>query len=243
MQGMTPLPEVVVTRLDVGLEALPALAALLSESERQRASRFAFDGDRRRFTVARARLRQLLAARLGARPESIELACGPHGKPRLSGRFADSDLRFNVAHSGDIAVYAFSRGREVGVDVEAVRAIPDVDAVAARFFSRRENEAYRALASGDRAFGFFNCWTRKEAFVKALGNGLRHPPDSFDVSLAPGEPARILRIGNEPGRYCRWRMAGFVPLPGYVAAAVIEATVGETGSRYGSTRSERLAVA
>jgi 4'-phosphopantetheinyl transferase len=240
---MTLLPEIVVSRLDEGLEALAEWARLLSEAERRRASRLAFDRDRRRFIVARARLRQLLSERLGAPPESIELACGAHGKPALAGRFVESDLRFNLAHSGDIAVYAFSRGREVGVDVEAVRAIPDADAVAARFFSRREDEAYRALAPGERALGFFNCWTRKEAFVKAVGDGLACPPDSFDVSLAPGEPARILRIGNEPGRRCRWQIAGFAPLAGYVAAAVMESTAREAGSSEGATRHERLAAA
>jgi 4'-phosphopantetheinyl transferase len=132
--------EVVVTRLDVGLEAVRAATALLSDAERQRASRLVFDRDRRRFTVARARLRQLLAARLGVRPESVELAYSIRGKPTLARRFADSDLRFNLSHSDDVAVYALSRGREIGIDVEAVRVIPDADDIAARFFSHRENE-------------------------------------------------------------------------------------------------------
>jgi 4'-phosphopantetheinyl transferase len=217
---MTPLPEVVVTRLDMGLEALRALAPLLSDVERQRASRFAFDRDRRRFTVARARLRQLLSARLDVRPEAVELTCGAHGKPSLAGRFADSDLRFNVSHSDDVAVYALSRGREIGIDVEAVRAVPDADDIAARFFSRRENEAYRTLDPCDRPLGFFNCWTRKEAFIKALGDGLYHPLDRFDVSLSPGEPARILRVEDTPGNACGWALDSFSPGPGLIGAVV-----------------------
>ena len=119
--------EVVVARPDVGSDAVSASATLLSDRERERARRFVFDPDRSRFIVARALLRQLLAARLDVRPESVALTSGARGKPALAGRFAASDLRFNVSHCEDVAVYAFSAGREVGVDVEAVRALPDAD--------------------------------------------------------------------------------------------------------------------
>ncbi|MGQ0445283.1 MAG: 4'-phosphopantetheinyl transferase family protein [Beijerinckiaceae bacterium] len=211
-----------VTRLDVGPEAVRASAALLSDAERLRASRFAFDRDRRRFTIARAWLRRLLSARLGVRPETVELVYGANGKPALARRFADSDLRFNVSHSDDVAVYAFVPRREIGVDVEAIRVIRDADDIAARFFSRRENEAYMALNPRDKPLGFFNCWTRKEAFIKALGDGLCHPLDRFDVSLTPGEPAKILRVESTPGDHCGWRMESFSPAPGFVAAVVTE---------------------
>ena len=214
--------EVIVARPDVGSEAVSASARLLSDLERARAGRFAFEPDRNRFIVARALLRQLLAARLGVRPEAVELASGARGKPALAGRFATSDLRFNVSHCKDVAVYALSSGREVGVDVEAVRTLPDADDVAARWFSPREYATYRALEPGDRALGFFQCWTRKEAFIKALGEGLYHPLDRFDVSFAPGEPAQILRVADVPGDRCRWRLEGFSPVPGFVAAVVTE---------------------
>ena len=214
--------EVIVARPDVGPHAVSASATLLSDRERERAGRFAFDPDRNRFIVARALLRQLLAARLGERPEAVELASGSRGKPALAGRFATSDLRFNVSHCKDVAVYALSSRREVGVDVEAVRTLPDADDVAARWFSPREYATYRALEPGDRALGFFQCWTRKEAFIKALGDGLFHPLDRFDVSLTPGEPAQILRVADVPGDRCRWRLEGFSPVPGFVAAVVTE---------------------
>ena len=210
--------EVVMARLDPEPEAVRALAAWLCDAERQRAGRFHFDRDRRRFVVARARLRQLLAARLGVRPEWVTLAYGKNGKPALAQRFADTDWRFNVAHCDDVAVYAFSPGREIGIDIEAIRAVREADDIAARFFSRRENQAYLALAPGDKPLGFFNCWTRKEAFVKALGDGLSMPPDRFDVSLAPGEPAQILRVEGTPGEDSGWRLDSFSPLPGFVAA-------------------------
>ena len=215
--------EVVSVRLDAERAAPGELAQCLSDAERLRASRFVFERDRRRFIVGRARLRHLLASRLGVQPDAVELVYGPHGKPGLSRRFAGFDLRFNVSHSEDVAVYAFSRSCEIGVDVEVVRELRDADDIAARFFSRRENEAYLALGPRDKPLGFFNCWTRKEAFIKALGEGLSHPLGRFDVSLAPGEPAKILRVGDAPGHDCGWRMESFSPAAGFVGAVVTEA--------------------
>lgn len=212
--------EIVVARL--GGEPEAAAARLLSDAERRRAGRFAFDRDRRRFVFARARLRELLGVQLSVRPESIELAYGACGKPALARRFADSALRFNLSHRDDVAVYAFSRYGEIGVDVEAVRRMDDADSVAACVFSQRENEMFQALDRPDRPLGFFNCWTRKEAFVKATGDGLSHPLRGFDVSLAPGEPARILRVDETPGDDCGWRLESFSPAPGFVAAVVTE---------------------
>jgi 4'-phosphopantetheinyl transferase len=219
---MTKTLDVVAFRLDVPPEAVRASAALLSDTERHRASRFRFDRDRRRFIVARARLRELLGARLRVRPETVELVYGPHGKPALAPGFSDSDLRFNVSHCDDLAVCAFSKRREIGIDVEAVHWFPDAEEIASRFFSRLENEAFRALEPLERPLGFFNCWTRKEAFIKALGDGLDHPLDCFDVTLAPDEPPKILRVENTPGDRCGWTVDSFAPAPGFVAAVVTE---------------------
>jgi 4'-phosphopantetheinyl transferase len=214
--------DVVVAQLDVVPEAVRESAAVLSPEERKRADRFFFARDRRRFTVARAELRRLLAARLSVSAESIALVYGDRGKPSLAPQFADSGLQFNLSHCADVAIYAFTYHREIGVDVESVRPLQDADSIAKHFFSRQENEAYLAVDIGSRPLAFFNCWTRKEAFVKAVGDGLYHPLDSFDVSLAPGEPARILRIGNVSGDSCGWRMISFSPASGYVAAVVVE---------------------
>ena len=155
-------------------------------------------------------------------PESVELTYSAYGKPALARRFADSKLYFNISHSEDVAVYAFAFDREVGIDVEAVRPLADADEIAARFFSRRENEAYCALDPRDRPLGFFNCWTRKEAFIKAIGDGLYHPLDCFDVSLAPGAPVKILRVEGNSGDPCGWCLDSFSPAPGFVAAVVTE---------------------
>jgi 4'-phosphopantetheinyl transferase len=159
---------------------------------------------------------------LHSRPDRVEFDNGPRGKPRLAGDFAESDLRFNLSHCGNVALYAFSRGREIGVDVEAVQEMRDADAIAARFFSPRENQNYLALDPRDRPLGFFNCWTRKEAFIKAIGDGLHFPLDAFDVSLAPGDPATILRVGDVAGDACGWTLHDVDPgLPGYAAAVVV----------------------
>jgi 4'-phosphopantetheinyl transferase len=214
--------EVIVAQLDSEPRTVRDAEALLSDDERKRADRFVFDRDRNRFIFARAGLRELLAARLGMQPESVELSYGPHGKPALAPEFSHEDLRFNTSHSEDVAVYALSQGRDIGVDVEAVRFIPDSDDIATHCFSTREKEAYRGLGADEKIAGFFNCWTRKEAFIKALGDGLHHPLDSFDVSLKPGDATKMLRIGSICEDHRGWQLYSFTPVTGYVGAVVIE---------------------
>lgn len=201
--------EIVVARLDVPHPAVNAAAALLSAAERKRAARFARMSDRRRFVLARARLRQLLAVRLQMHAEDIELVQGPWGKPALAPALSRSGLHFNLAHVDDVAVYAFADDREVGIDIESGWRFSDAADVAEHIFSGRERMDYRSLSPMDRPIGFLNCWTRKEAFTKAVGKGLHHAFDAFDVSLVPGEPARILRVGSTPGEACGWAMRSF----------------------------------
>ena len=212
--------EVISLRLAEETAPLGVLLKRLSSEEQLRAGRFVFERDCRRFVIGRVRLRELLAERLNERPEAIELTYGPRGKPALAPRLAKSGLHFNLSHAEDVAVYAFAFGLEVGVDVEAVRELRDADEIAKRFFSRHERGAYFALDPHDRLQGFFNCWTRKEAFIKAVGDGLFRPLDSFDVSVAPGIPAEILRVGDTPGERCGWQIESFSPAPGFVAAVV-----------------------
>jgi 4'-phosphopantetheinyl transferase len=211
--------ELVVHPLDIDAGRL---ARLLSVDERERAGRFAFERDRRRYIVARARLRQLLGERLGVAPECLRFVYQPQGKPALASCPGQRDLRFNVSHCGEVAAYAFAEGREVGVDIEEVRELPDADDIVMRFFSRRERGAYMRLPLRERPQGFFNCWTRKEAFIKALGSGLSCPLDSFDVSFAPGRPARILRVGRVAASRCGWTLRSFVPGPGLVGAVALQ---------------------
>jgi 4'-phosphopantetheinyl transferase len=186
-----------VARLDAGPEETRSLESCLSDAERERAARFRFERDRRRFIVARARLREELAARLGVRPEAVRFAYGDNGKPRL----ADQALQFSVSHCDDVALFAFSK-TEVGVDIEAIRPVREADAIAVQFFSPLEHAGYAALAPRDRLLGFFRVWTRKEAFVKALGVGFSMALERFDLSVAPRG----------------WHVHSFFPLPGFIAS-------------------------
>jgi 4'-phosphopantetheinyl transferase len=215
--------DLVLARLDRGPLAVEKALWLLGEEERARAARFVVERERARFIVARATLRRLLGERLGVSPRAVRLARAPHGKPALAGPSGASGLRFNVSHSEDVALFAFARGREIGVDVEAVRSIEDADSIAGRFFSPSEREAFFSLAAAERQLAFFRCWTRKEAFVKAIGDGLAHPLHAFDVSLAPREPARLLRVGNRRGDEAGWTLHAFDPAPGFVGACVVQA--------------------
>lgn len=187
--------EVVLVRLEASAEEVRALESLLSPSERRRADRFFFQRHRRRYIVARAHLRKLLGARLGIAPQTVKLVYGKNGKPRL----VDETLRFSVSHCGEVALFAFSRRGDVGVDIEAMRPIRSLDAIAAHILSRRELRAY--AAARDKVLAFLRFWTRKEALAKGLGEGLSIPPEELEPSRAPG-----------------WRVHSFFPLPGFIAA-------------------------
>jgi 4'-phosphopantetheinyl transferase len=206
-----------------------ALGGLLSAAERARALRFHFDRDRRRFIAARGRLRLLLGGYLGVPPEGVDLAERPGGKPCL--RASAEDLRFNVSHSGGLALLAFSRGRELGVDLEKEREVPEMGSIAERFFSPAEVAAWRGLPDGERRSAFFRCWTRKEAFLKALGEGLARPLDTFDVTLRPDEVARLLRVEGEPAVAERWHLIDVEVPAGFQAALAVEGPLGPVSSR------------
>ena len=205
-------------RLDLDAERLATLYSSLDVEESQRAARFHFDLDRLFFVASHGMLRSILGGYLGADPASIEFRRGPRGKPELAGR----ELCFNLSHAGNRAVVAVARQRQVGVDVERVRPAFAWLEIVERFFSPGEVAALRALKPGEQTDAFFRCWTRKEAYLKARGDGIALGLKSFDVSLAPGEPARIL--GNSLGEEetGRWQMETLEPEPDYVGALVIE---------------------
>ena len=198
-------------------DRVAALIAVLSEDERHRAERFQFERHRRRFVVARATLRDILARYTGRAADALVFAYGALGKPALAG----GGPRFNVSHSEERAVFAIAPG-EVGVDVEALREVAGADRIAERFFSVPEREELRALPAASRTEGFFTCWTRKEAYVKARGEGLAHPLDAFAVSAAPGSPAHIRSTSAEAGDVARWSLAGLPVGGGFVGAVALE---------------------
>ncbi len=164
-----------------------------------------------------------MACYLDLAPEDIQFSYAPQNKPALIDTRQNNNLQFNLSHSQNQALYAFACHREVGVDIEQIRAMSDAEGVARRFFSAREYAVFQALPPQQRDEGFFNCWTRKEAYIKALGDGLSHPLGTFDVSLWPGEPAALLAVRGDPGEVSRWSMRALTPVPGYVAALVVEA--------------------
>lgn len=213
----------------VGLEEsgarLERLWRLLDAEERRRAERYHFERDRRHFIVARGTLRRLLGDYLDLAPESLRFSYSAYGKPALEdeARAVAPDLRFNLSHSGALALYVFARGRELGIDIERMREDFDLQELAARFFSAAESRALLELPAGLRTRAFFNCWTRKEAYVKARGEGLSHPLDTFCVSLVPGSAAALVETRNDPRETARWRLHDLAPAPDYAAALAIEA--------------------
>jgi 4'-phosphopantetheinyl transferase len=188
----------------------------LSPEESARAERFHFDRHRRAFVLGRAALRALLASYLGTEPVEVRLAYGPQGKPALTD--ASQALRFNASNSASLAAYAFTMGCEIGVDVEHNRALHDLESVARRFFAREETAELLALSETERTSAFFNCWTRKEACIKAMGGGLSIPLDSFQVTLLPGDAARMVRLAGSVDAAGGWTLHDFTPAPTYAGA-------------------------
>lgn len=189
----------------------------LAADEQAWAERFYFEKDREHFIVAHGVLRAILGRYLNRAPESLSFCYSAHGKPSLAG----NAIRFNMSHSHGIALYAVTRGREVGIDIERIRSNVEVEEVAERFFSQREVAKLRTLPAGVQREAFFNCWTRKEAYIKARGEGLSLPLDQFDVSLAPGEPVALLGTRPDPSEAARWSLRELPPTPGYVAALAV----------------------
>jgi 4'-phosphopantetheinyl transferase len=208
--------------LDRGGDEVRALAALLSPAELARAERFHFRIDRQRYLVGRGLLRTLLGDYTARRPADLCLWYNSLGKPALADESGRDGLKFNVSHSEGQLLVAVACGREVGIDVEHVRAMDDWRALADRFFAPAEVAALDGLAPADRERAFFACWTRKEAYVKARGLGLSLPLDQFAVSVAPGEPARLVSSDYDPSQVGRWELRDVSPDEDYAAAVATE---------------------
>jgi 4'-phosphopantetheinyl transferase len=218
--------DVHVWRVDLSCpwESLLGLRRTLSADELARAKRFRFARDRQRFIVARGALRDILSRYLHATPEWLSFDTSLNGKPLLSGQGdeAAAGLDFNVSHSGDLALVAVARGRHVGVDIERITRDVDRELISGHSFSAEEHAQLQALPEHLRALGFFHCWTRKEAYVKARGEGLSLRLDWVQVSLVPGEPARLLRDGHDPEAPSRWTLIELHPGLDYVGALAVE---------------------
>jgi 4'-phosphopantetheinyl transferase len=204
--------------LDLPLVTVEQLATALDDEERARAGRFHAERDRRRYIVAHAFMRDVLARYAGASTAALRFGTGRHGKPYLKSPALPNPLEFNLSHSGDLALLAVAWARPVGVDVEAARTGFDFLEVAEMVFSPAERRTLVEATGPARADAFYACWSRKEAYIKATGIGVAEGLDHFEVSLAPGAPAALLADLRDPAALQRWRLSGLEPGPGYAGA-------------------------
>lgn len=204
--------------LDPPVRRLEVLESFLSEDEKARADRFHFLDHRRRFVAARGQLRELLGREVGLSPQSLRFRYGPHGKPELE---QTEELCFNLSHSHEAALLATCQGAALGVDLEWIERRVEYLLVGRRFFSEQEVHKLDLCPPEHQREAFFACWTRKEAYIKALGDGLSRPLDSFAVGMLQGEPATLL-WSRFPGELERWSLYN-LELPGaYRGALVVE---------------------
>ncbi len=209
--------------LDKLASDLPAFAGPLSESERKRADRFQFDRDRNRFIVRHGLLRMILGRYLDIEPARVTFAYESRGKPLLYGPAAMPPFHFNLSHSNGLALIAGTRQAALGIDVERVRSVPETDQIAAKFFSPREGAMLNAIPAEQKMEAFFHCWTRKEAYLKATGEGIADALPRIEVSLTPGQPARLLKINGDALAASLWTLSAMAPAPGFVGALAIKA--------------------
>ncbi|HJT55558.1 MAG TPA: 4'-phosphopantetheinyl transferase superfamily protein [Ktedonobacteraceae bacterium] len=204
--------------LDLPPSKIEALEPLLNADELARARRFHFAKDRTHFIAARGMLRAILGRYLTREPQSLSFAYNDYGKPSLD----KGDLSFNLTHAHGMALYAITRHRAIGVDVEYVQREMEWESIAVHFFSPYEVNMLKAVSPDMQPIAFFNCWTRKEAYIKARGMGLSLALNSFDVSLTPGEPAALLDIREEGQDVANWSLYNLHPGSDYIAAVVVE---------------------
>lgn len=206
--------------LDALASAESRWQAILSPDERDRASRFHFERDRLHFSAARACLRTLLGRYLGSEPQELRFRYSDKGKPELAQPHASSGLTFNLSHSGGVALIGLTRNRPIGVDIEHIRDDFDTAAIAQRFFSAAEQERILKLPPDQQHRAFFRCWTLKEAFIKALGEGLSHPLHQFDVSVDAEAPVSLVTRPNASEAEL-WELHPVEAGAGYAAAVAV----------------------
>ena len=216
--------EVHVWRQDLerAVSQLDYFRSLLSEEEERRANRFRFAADGDEFVVSRGTLRNLLAGYQGIPARQLQFSFSEYGRPSLLLGAESQPIQFNISHSSGVTLLAFSPRHRIGIDVEKVRYDFDPLDISENYFSLSERAVLRGLPLELRHPAFFRCWTRKEAFIKALGEGLSHPLDAFDVSLAPGSAAALLATRPDGSEASRWELRDIGVPDGYVAALAIE---------------------
>ena len=203
-------------------DRLERFRSTLDLRELERAGRFHFDKHRRHFIVARGFLRSVVASYLGVQPQALQFEYGAYGKPALT---SGHTLRFNLSHSNEVALLAVALDAELGVDVEHIRPDFAGEDIARRYFSRAEVDVFNTLPPEERVAAFFRCWTRKEAYIKAIGKGFSQALDAFDVTLAPGVAPALLRAEDDEAS--RWWMSDVGVGEGYAGALIVERPVAQ----------------
>jgi 4'-phosphopantetheinyl transferase len=218
-----PRDEIHVWRIPLQqpIDYVERLAKILSRDEQIRAESFRFERDRRRFIVGRGTLRIILGRYLCIEPEHLKFCYGLHGKPCLAQEHNPYSIQFNLAHSNELALCALTCSGEIGIDLEYVQPLPDAEQIASRFFAKNELTRLLMLHENQRAEIFLTYWTCKEAFIKAVGDGLARPLDQFEILLAPGEQPRLF-IKGEHQESSRWSIQTLTPEVDYMAALVID---------------------
>lgn len=196
---------------------------LLSEDEKKRAAKFRFEKDRSHFIIARGTLRQIIALYLSEKPDKIKFEYGINGKPFLP----KNPLQFNLSHAGEIALIGLTEKYEIGIDVEVINPKVEVERVAQHFFAKGEIDCLMSLPQTERQEAFFNCWTRKEAFIKATGDGLSFPLDQFEVTLEPNGKAELLATHFNEKEREKWSLFDLKMKEGYKAALAVRGKIEE----------------
>jgi 4'-phosphopantetheinyl transferase len=198
------------------------LSDLLAPDERRRAEKYYRSVDRDRFIVARGVLRKIISIYLPVSPEALQFTYNEYGKPSIVGHQNDRHLNFNLSHSNELALYAFRFDRGLGIDIEYIREDFATLEIAEHFFAKGEVDALRSLPVDQRVKAFFNCWSRKESYIKALGMGISFPLDRFTVSLAPDDAPALLKVEDDEREPDRWKMYELLPGDSYAAAVIVE---------------------
>lgn len=208
--------------LKQSMSTLKQFANILSPKERKRADQFYFEKDKNHYITGHGVIKVLLSRYLNKRAKDIGFCYGPYGKPECVDQCNNKKIYFNYSHSEEVALYAFSIDNDLGIDVEYIRDIADMNQIVNNICSQEEIIVFETLAESDRRTAFFNCWTRKEAFIKAVGKGLSMPLDQFKVSFLPNKPAKLLSVNAEEKTKQEWHIQDLKPAYGYAAAIAVK---------------------
>lgn len=212
--------------LDLPQERVQYYASLLSADEQSRAERFYLEQHQIRFIVARGTLRTLLGRYLDISPAQLNFEYSSRGKPRLAHSCGGSEVQFNVSHSQGLALFGVTYQRAIGIDLEFLRLLPDAEKIAQRFFSIREYTVISILPPEEQQKAFFKAWTSKEAYLKAMGEGLAGSLDRVEVSLVPNQPARLLSLDGDSFAASRWCLYELAPAYNFIGAVAVEGVIG-----------------